>query len=990
MRRDGHNITVPVVLVGALAVALLLASAAVMAQSTTASLRGTVRDSTGPIPGVNVVAVNTVSGFQFVSVTRDDGTFALQSLPPGTYQIKVSSHAYAEQSQTVQVLVGQDLTVSFELSPSQVFVGDVVVVGEATKLLIDTRSSTVSTNITPQQMENLPQNNRNFLSFAALAPGVQYTSDTDAAGQTFRSGGANPKQVNVFIDGVSYKNDIIQGGAFMQDSSRGNPFPQSAVQEYQVLTQNYKAEYEKAAAAVITAVTKSGGNEFHGDAFYLFQNKSMVQQDSFAKDRGDEKPPYERNQFGLTLGGPIIQDKLHFFLTAEENDRDVVSSVYRGSDWGNAPENVIAELSGYPTGSLSAPLKSKLYFGKLSWQPTVSQSAELTYHRRDENEVRGFGGQRVKEGASNFLIDSDVVVLRHQWVSENSLNQASGTYQKFRWQDTAVDPTNPHRNFIGLLDVGGKDYLQDLQQKKTGLRDDFSYLFDWHGAHTAKFGITLNSMDYDLSKAAYGNPYFEYRSREDWQFPFLARYGFGNPSLSFGNNQYGIFAQDDWRPMSNLTVSFGVRWDYETNMLNNDWVTPADVVDGLRNSCRTYDQPIGGKSTWCIGDIFDIDNYVSTGSNRKSYKNMYQPRLGLSWDVSGKGSTVVFAGWGKYYDRVTLNDIYDEQYRHSYKQYTFCFTGDGTQPDGCGVPAVQWDPSFLSAQGLANLIANGETPGPEVYLLANDTHPPRSTQWTVGVRQQWGTWLGSFTYANSRGYNGLSWGFGTLPEESNFADRWGNWISIPGYGFVLRSSDVRKTWYDGYFLTLDKPFTVDSNWGLNIAYTYSTAYQNGTLDEGVAFAFDYVSTKDFYKFPGNADERHRLMVSGTVGLPWNFLASSIISLGSGTPFTYTDCTQGWDVCRTYFNGGRPEKQSFIIPNFWAYRSVDLRLEWQAPMIAETVRLSLTGEAFNVFNFSNYGCFDGWAGAPGEPNPSFGKPNCEYNTRRYQVGAKLSF
>ncbi len=176
--------------------------------------------------------------------------------------------------------------VDFRLTLDAVFTENVTVIGEKTQIVLDTRSSAVSSNITPQQMEDLPLANRNFISFAGLAPGISITQDNDAGGVYFGSGGAKTEQVNAFIDGLSYKNDLIVGGAFMQDSARGNPFPQNAVQEYQVLTQNYKAEYEKSAAAVITAVTKSGGNDFHGDFMYFFQNKGMVEQDAFAKDAG--------------------------------------------------------------------------------------------------------------------------------------------------------------------------------------------------------------------------------------------------------------------------------------------------------------------------------------------------------------------------------------------------------------------------------------------------------------------------------------------------------------------------------------------------------------------------------------------------------------------------------------------------------------------------------------------------------------------------------
>jgi outer membrane receptor for ferrienterochelin and colicin len=971
------------------ALAVGLAATPAIGQVTTSGIRGLVVDATGPLPGAQVLAVNVASGFQYGAVADVDGSFKLSGLVPGTYEVKVSSQAYTEQSVRVQVLLGQDAQVSFTLSPTEVFVGDVTVVGETTKLLIDTRSPVVSTNVTTQQIEALPQNNRNFLSFAALAPGVAFTDDTNAAGQGFRSGGANPKQVNVFIDGMSFKNDIIKGGAFMQDSSRGNPFPQNAVQEYQVLTQNYKAEYEKSAAAVITAITKSGGNEFHGEVFWLFQNDGMVEQDDFAEARGDEEPSYDRNQYGLAFGGPIVQDKLHFFLSWERNDRENVSSVYHGSSWDIAPDNVIAILDDYPTGTLPAPLLSDLFFGKVTWQPGASQTMDLSYHMRDEDETRDFGNQNVEQAGTNIVITTDALTLRHQAVfNDSTLNEASLTWQELGWATRATNPGTPRQEYANLLNIGSMVFPQELTQDRIGVREDISFYFDGWGSHTLKAGAVASWLDYSLNKSAFQDPAYYYREDEDWQFPYRASYGFGDPAISFSNEQYGLFVQDDWRITSNFTLNFGLRWDYETNMLNNDWVTPADVVSGLENSCRTYDPPIGGQADWCIDELFDPANYISTGDNRSSYSDMYQPRLGFTWDIGGNATTVLYGGWGLYYDRVTLNDIYDEQSRHSWKQYSFCFTMDGTQPEGCSVPAIMWDPSYLTEEGLAGLIASGQTPGPEVYLLANDTKPPRTTQWAVGLRQQMGDWLGSLSYASVEGDNGLAWSFGTLPPGTAFNDRWGSWVGIPNYGFIVRGFDVRQTEYDAVYLTLDRPYTRDAKWGLNFVYTYAEAWQDASLDEGTAFAFDFLPP-DFPKFPGNADERHRFVASGTVGLPLNLQLSSIITLGSGVPFTYTDCLAGFDQCVWHPNGGRPEKQSFLGINEFVYRSVDLRLQWDAPF-GNTMNLALIGEGFNILDFANDSCFDGWAGAPGEPNPNFGQPTCQYNARRWQVGARFSF
>ncbi|HUP46742.1 MAG TPA: carboxypeptidase regulatory-like domain-containing protein [Thermoanaerobaculia bacterium] len=957
------------------------------AQVSTATISGRIVDATGPVPGARVVATNVSSGFSRDTTAGVDGSFRLGGLQPGTYTITVSAEAYREQSQTLQVLLGQESNANFRLAVDAVYAETVTVVGEGTQVLMDTRSPEISTNITQQQIESLPLNNRNFLAFAGLAPGVSFTRDTDGAGQTFTSGAQDAKQVNVFIDGVSYKNDIIKGGAFMQDSSRGNPFPQSAVQEYQVLTQNYKAEYEKATAAVITAVTKSGGNDLSGDVFWFFQDQGLVEQDDFARERGDEKVPFERNQYGLSVGGPILRDRLHFFLSGERNERDRVASVFVGPEWDQAPANVRDFLDDFATGSVAAPFESTLFFAKLSFQPAANQSAEFSYHRRDEDEIRGFGGQRVQQGGENILIGTDAATLRHQFVfGANALNEATVTYQDMSWAQTATDINSPNLNYVNLLNVGGISYIQELAQQRIGIRDDLSFYISRAGSHTLKAGVVASTVNYDFTKSAFLNPVFEFRRDENWQFPFLARVGAGNPSLDFGNNQYGFYVQDDWR-MGSLTVSGGVRWDYETNMLNNNWVTPPAVAQGLRTACRTYSQPVGGRTEWCVRDLFDVEEYISDGSNRESPTDLFQPRLGASYDVGGTGRTVVFGGWGIYYDRVTLNDIYDEAYRHQWGQYTICFKQGGVVPANCPATAIEWDPAYLNPGALSQLAQSGAIGNPEVFLLSNDTGVPQSTQWTVGVRQQIGrNWLGALTYANSRSENGLVWSFASVPPGANFDDRWGSWISIPGYGFMMRSYDDRKREYDGLYLTLDRPRTAGSRWGLNFAYTYSEGFQNASLDDGTAFAFDFLPP-DFPMFPANGDERHRVMLSGSIGLPLNFEASSIIQLGSGTPVSYAEALTG--PFHFHPNGARPAKQSFLGIDEFSYRSVDLRLQWSAPTFSG-VRLSLIGEAFNIFDFDNYSGFDTWGGGLNAPNPNFMTPNSEFNSRRFQLGARVAF
>src|SRR5437867_519494 len=205
------------------------------------------------------------------------------------------------------------------------------------------RGYVTATSGTPQQMRQLPSASHNFLDLAALAPGVTVAPDFANLGQSnagvtdkaFSYGGQGPGQVNVFIDGASLKNDLtggetgIHGGTFGQDASRGNPFPRAAVQEYRVITQNFKAEYQQSSGAIIVATTRAGGNAWSGDASFGYQNKDLVAQDSLSGARNFAKPDYTRYLASFSAGGPLIKDKLFFFGSYEGNyqNRDAQVSV---------------------------------------------------------------------------------------------------------------------------------------------------------------------------------------------------------------------------------------------------------------------------------------------------------------------------------------------------------------------------------------------------------------------------------------------------------------------------------------------------------------------------------------------------------------------------------------------------------------------------------------------------------------------------------------
>src|SRR6266576_3780669 len=296
-----------------------IASGSLFAQNTTGTIRGTVTGQNGePIPSVQIVARNVSTGVTRNALSNDAGAYTLVGLIPGTYEVNVRRIGNTPQTRTIVVQIGATQVQDFALA-TQAAVLETQVVTAATGK--ETRTSESATNVTQAQIAKLPTPSRNFLDLAQLAPGVSVTEDrVEANSRTFSAGAQSPNDVNVFVDGASLKNDLTQGGIAGQDASRGNPFPRSAIQEYRVISQNFKAEYQKASSAIITATTKSGGNEWHGNALFAFQNKNLVALDTFQNaDPNFKKPDYSRYLTSLSVGGPIIRNKMQMFFSYEGN-----------------------------------------------------------------------------------------------------------------------------------------------------------------------------------------------------------------------------------------------------------------------------------------------------------------------------------------------------------------------------------------------------------------------------------------------------------------------------------------------------------------------------------------------------------------------------------------------------------------------------------------------------------------------------------------------
>jgi hypothetical protein len=950
-----------------IAIALLLVLAvasSAAAQASTATISGTIRDATGVLPGASVTAKDVQSGFTTDVVTGGDGTYALPGLRPGAYEITVTLPQYKPQSQTLRVLVGQTATADFTITPDLLVVESVQVVGN---LLVDTRTPEIATNVTEDQIRYLPQSTRNFLNFAALAPGVR-VSDNEFR-KEISAGALSANQTNVFIDGVSYKNDVIEGGVVGQDASRGNPFPQNAVQEFQVLTQNYKAEYEKAGSAIITAVTKSGSNRFIGDVFSLYQNKGLVQNQRMVRvgnvlelQQVDPKPTYDRWQWGASVGGPIVANKAQFFGSYEENRQTRDAVVTRGSATG-APAALLARLEAQE-GLFESPFREKLLFAKASAQPRSGSQLEVTYNWRNETDIRGFGSQSSFEAAENVRNRVDSALGKWQIASSgNWLNEAYVSFQRYRWNPSPENPGLFGEDFQGLMRVGGRDTDQRIVQQRLSLRDDVTRFAKWHGSHSMKGGAVVSFNDYRASKGFNANPVFRYRSAESWAFPFEAGYGVGDPNLDADNLQFGFFAQDDWAITPRLTFNLGLRWDYESDMLNNDYVTP----DAVRTATASFVDP---------------SRYFTDGDDRPPFYNAWQPRVGFSYDVTGSGKTVAFGGWGRYYDRVLYNYTLDERFRLQFAVRTFRFSADGAPRDGN--QTIVWDPAYLSQTGLDGLIARGVAPNPEVFLIDNETEPPVSDQFSLGVRQRLGTMTVSASYSGVRSRNGFTFLFGNRRANGTCCQ------SIPGFSNILISSDAKQAWYDALFLQVDKPLGGSERlrYGYSLTYTLGRAEQNG----GDLFSLDFPTVADYPRYPTGSDERHRLVASGILALPHDVFVSTLITLGSGTPYNLDDQQAGGGINERRFirNGGRPTQYDFLIPNAWAYRSVDLRLE-KAFSLGGTQRVSIAFEGVNVLSFDNFSNYDGFQPTLPTTNPMFGRPRDVLDPgRRLQFGLRYGF
>ena len=963
-----------------------ITSGNLLAQTSTGTVRGTVTSTGGtPVEAAQIIARNIESGVQRSTASRDAGFYTLPGLIPGTYDFTVRRIGSAPQTRRVVVQIGTTQIQDFALSEQATQLG-VVLVSAAPA--VETQTSEVATNVTSAQIEKLPSPSRNFLDLAALAPGVTVTEDrVNAQFRTFQAAGQGPNTVNIFVDGTSLKNDLTAGGIVGQDASRGNPFPRNAIQEYRVISQNFKAEYQKSSSAIITATTKSGGNTWSGNALFAFQNQGMVALDSLQRrDKAANptltKPDYKRSLAALSFGGPIIKDKLHVFGSYEGNYQNRQNRV-----------NFVAPPTGFTAldtvnllqynGSFVSPFRESLFFGKLSNAISDKTSAELSFSHRHETDIRDFGGAAAYQTAVNYRQQVSIGQFKYNYFSGPILNEAKIDYSRFRRNPSPNTPGLPNRLFFypnGDARIGSNLSTQDFIQKRLGLRDDLTYSgFEMAGEHILKGGASIDFVTYDIFKDNRGTPEFLYSNIEGgvnygWRSPFQLTYGTGDATLDTNNNQVGLYIQDDWSPMPRLTFNIGVRWDYESRMLNNDYVTPQAVVDTLTRYNNQLITPL------------DLSRYISTGSNRKPFYGAIQPRLGFSYAIDEARRTTIFGGWGLYYDRIPF-DLYavDEQLKLSHPEFTVRFAPKGVAP---GPGQVAWNDAYLTAD-KATLDALVHTSGtPEAWLIDSEAKVPRSKQFNLGVRQLLGEFAASLTWANVKGEDMMALNWANVGLNSSGRCCVDFPLSQHGFSNFIYSTNDKKTWYNALQFQLDRPYQrVALNqfgWGAGLAYTFAKRELQGA--DGLNDDFDFPNSKSIPKHPSN-DEKHRVVANWISDIPYLFgiQFSGLVTLGGkirqdvGCPGRF--CGEGT-------TGNAYERGGFEAPGTFPYQNVDLRLRKDFPSFGRTTTaFGITLDVFNTLNHDNLGCY-----ATGNRNDNnFGQPTCTTSdARRYQLGAELDF
>ncbi len=727
-----------------------------VAQTTvsTGSIQGTVTDPAGSaVPGAAVTITGKATGQVIKTTTSTSGNYSSGALIPGDYDIRVEAKGFRTAALHLPVQVG--VTANGSLQVELGATSEVVeVTGSAVG--VDTQQAIVQGVVSAQQIDNLPINGRNFLDLAQLEPGVQIQDGTNfdptkVGYSSISFGGRFGRTARISVDGVDVSDETV--------GTTTGDIPASGIQEFQLSQSNLDLSNDLTSSGAVNVVTRSGSNEFHGEVYYAIRDSRW----------GADLPhpagldaPYQRNQFGGRLGGYLIKNKLFFFMDYERTKQDSFVPVQYPSPFTSF------------SGGFGSPFRENLPMGRLDWQVTNNLRLFYRYNYYDTLAVASFFSSSLQPYDSKNYSRSHVVG------ADFSTGQFTHSirFQQLKFQnnieDAVIGSGLPLANLGLNLDIidgpqTGPNLLApqataqlDRQIKYDGgkplgnhfLRYGMSYNFIEVGGFASFFGLApqvQSNFSPDDATAAAAGPYPGGASNP-LNYPVdLVILGNGqgystpNPALGFKagrlgpDNRLGFYIGDTWKVLKNLTINYGLRYVRDTGRTDSD-LPAIPQLDAL----------IPGTG----------------GAVRQANKN-FAPQLGVAWDPTKKGKTVIRAGIGLFYENVIFNNVlFDRPFRLSTGAYfqdaLACNFGSpypasvasGTiqlpasvcnENIGQAAPAIAafqqqyqaGNPFNLSAANpnyILTDLQNGVNP--PLGLFAPDYKTPRSLQMNIGIQRE--------------------------------------------------------------------------------------------------------------------------------------------------------------------------------------------------------------------------------------------------------------
>jgi outer membrane receptor protein involved in Fe transport len=835
---------------------LLLFAVCVLAQSNSGSIVGVVQDANGGvIAGATVTLTNVGTNDTKVVQANSEGYYEALSLPTGVYKVVATASGFQEATlNEVRLSVGDRLRADVQMGVGAVSASVLV----AAQTNIETETSSVGDTITTERVANVPVNGRDFTGLLATIPGsVQSTNQfqTSVNGIPSTFGGSS-----VLVDGIDAGRVDLNGTSNVlgRIESRVNRVSMDSVQEIQVVEQNYSAKYGDAIGSVINPITKSGTNTFHGSVFDYFRNEALDANDFFNNESGFARNKFRLNQFGGNVSGPIKKDKL-FFFGNYEGVRQTRGSLFRGytptasfrTQFIPSLNSALATLPLPNTNNfLNVDADPAFEYGeyrvlkngkltentgsiKLDYNSSARSQFSFRYNLNDSNTTTPYGVATDQTAEGSLRVQ--LLKLSHNYtLSGTSVNEFAFGINRNVTNPGAGTSTLPIFSFLfadaSIAGPGPAQFNQFRTNNVYQFLDTFSTV---KGNHSIKLGtdVRLNRRDAE-SQTQYTLLFFG--GNDFASAAALIGQSSGNPKLSYANENYSFFAQDDWKATPRLTLNLGLRYDISSVSREKEGRLQNFIL-----ATRSF-TPLGQK-------IYNVD------------KNNFGPRVGFAFDVFGNQKTVVRGGYGIFYDR-DLPASFGSPQVNTYPSVQIFF------------PSFPINPAEFNSPSLD---------GRQVLMIDPDLPTTYAQHWSLNVQQNLGVGVLQVGYVGNHVLDILTNGVVTPRNINPTLDAFGT-RPIPGIGNILDIGTYPQSNYNALQVT----FRRNLSRGLRFNANYTWSHQ---IDTVIGFFKDYQNYKDLNadKASGDSDIRHNFSFDAGYDVP-----SLRKFFGDGTPRWIAD---GWQL-----------------------------------------------------------------------------------------------